>query len=198
MSPAQEPTPRVRRAALDTTTALLAEVGLDNFTMDDVVKRSGLSKSTLYRWWPSKGSLAFEAFHAKIFELAQAMDEYMPYEDRGEVRKELLLQVQGMVRLLSNTESGRTLADLIAEGRRDERVAESFRTDFLLPRRRRSREIVRRELNRHGQPHAVDPDVVLDLLYGAIYFPLLTGTHSLDQAFVDGLVDQVLPTKDRG
>jgi AcrR family transcriptional regulator len=189
MSPAEQPTARVRRAALTTTTELLAEVGLDNFSMDDVVKRSGLSKSTLYRWWPSKGSLAFDAFQEKIRGLAQAMNEYMPYEDRGEARQELLTQVEGMMRLLAVTETGRTLADLIAEGRRDERVAESFRTDFLMPRRRRSREIIQRELARHGRPDAVNPDIVLDLLYGAIYFRLLVGHASLDDRFAGEVVD---------
>jgi hypothetical protein len=94
-----------------------------------------------------------------------------------------------MMRLLAVTETGRTLADLIAEGRRDERVAESFRTDFLLPRRRRSREIVQRELARHGRPDAVNPDIVLDLLYGAIYFRLLIGHAPLDDRFAGEVVD---------
>lgn len=183
MPPAEQPTDRVRRSALAATTQLLAEVGLDNFTMDDVVKRSGLSKSTLYRWWPSKGSLAFDAFREKIHEVAEAMDEYMPYEDRGRAEQELFTQVQGMMQLLARTDTGRALADLIAEGRRNEAVLESFRSEFLMPRRRRSRVIIERELVRLGRPHAVEADVVLDLLYGAIYFRLLVGHAPLDDAF---------------
>lgn len=191
MPPADQPTDRVRRTALAATTELLAEVGLDSFSMDDVVKRSGLSKSTLYRWWPSKGSLAFEAFREKIREVAEAMDEFMPYEDRGRARRELFIQVSGMMELLARTDTGRTLADLIAEGRRDERVLESFRTDFLMPRRFRSREIIERELVRLGRPDAVPADVVLDLLYGAIYFRLLVGHAPLDAAFARQIVDFV-------
>jgi AcrR family transcriptional regulator len=189
--PADQPTDRVRQTALATTTQLLAEVGLDSFTMDDVVRRSGLSKSTLYRWWPSKGSLAFDAFREKIREVAEAMDEFMPYEDRGRAEGELFTQVNGMMQLLARTDTGRTLADLIAEGRRDDRVLDSFRTDFLMPRRRRSREIIERELIRLGRPDAVPADVVLDLLYGAIYFRLLVGHAPLDEAFARQIVDFV-------
>ena len=192
MPRARQPTERVRRVALATTTDLLDEVGLDNFSMDDVVKRSGLSKSTLYRWWPSKGSLAFDAFQEKIHSLADSMEEFMPYEDRGQARQELLTQVQGMLRLLALTDNGKTLADLIAEGRRDDQVAESFRTDFLMPRRRRSREIIQRELARHGTPEAVDADIALDLLYGAIYFRLLVGHAPLDEEFGRKIVDFVV------
>jgi AcrR family transcriptional regulator len=189
---ARKPTERVRRVALATTTDLLGEFGLDNFSMDDVVRRSGLSKSTLYRWWPSKGSLAFDAFQEKIRVLADSMEEFMPYEDQGQVRQELLTQVQGMLRLLALTDNGKTLADLIAEGRRDEHVAESFRRDFLMPRRRRSREIIQRELTRHGAPGVVDADIALDLLYGAIYFRLLVRHSPLDEEFGRKIVDFVV------
>jgi AcrR family transcriptional regulator len=186
------PRPRVRVAALKATTELLAEVGLDNFSMDDVVKRSGLSKSTLYRWWPSKGALAFAAFQERIRELAQAMDEFMPYVDEGRVREELLTQVEGMMNLLAETHTAETLADLIAEGRRDEAVAEAFRTDFLMPRRTRSRSIIQRELGRQGRPDGVDPDLVLDLIWGAIYFRLLVRHGPLNAQFGRDVVDFVV------
>jgi AcrR family transcriptional regulator len=190
--PLRAPRDRVRVAALKATTELLDELALDNFSMDDVSERSGLSKSTLYRWWPSKGALAFDAFQEKIRELAASMDQFMPYENRGGAYDELLSQVEGMVHLLSVTQTGRTLADLIAEGRRDERVLESFRTDFLMPRRVRSRSIVSRELQRLQQPDAVDPDIVLDLLYGAIYFRLLVRHAPLDKDFAHEVVDFVM------
>lgn len=48
-------------AALRATRDLLATVGYDGFSMDDVAHRIGSSKTTLYRRWPSKVHLAIAA-----------------------------------------------------------------------------------------------------------------------------------------
>jgi hypothetical protein len=51
---------------------------------------------------------------------------------------------------------------------------------------------VSRELQRLQQPDAVDPDIVLDLLYGAIYFRLLVRHAPLDKDFAHEVVDFVI------
>src|SRR5579871_4109881 len=51
-----------RRAVLDAAYAILVKVGLGGFSVEAVAARSGVARSTVYRWWPTKGLLAFESY----------------------------------------------------------------------------------------------------------------------------------------
>lgn len=46
-----------RIAILDATSRLFAMRGYDHLTMEGVAAEAGVSKQTIYRWWPSKGAL---------------------------------------------------------------------------------------------------------------------------------------------
>ena len=67
MSAKQEPAPideRVRRskeAVLAATFALLGEGGLGGVSVDEVSRRSGVAKTTIYRHWPTRSALLLEA-----------------------------------------------------------------------------------------------------------------------------------------
>ena len=47
---------------LDAATHILAEEGHEGFTVDAVVARSGVAKTTIYRHWPTKIDLLIDAF----------------------------------------------------------------------------------------------------------------------------------------
>ncbi len=51
-----------RRAILDATHELLERDGFDGLSIEGVAARAGVGKTTIYRWWPTKGVLAVEAF----------------------------------------------------------------------------------------------------------------------------------------
>lgn len=53
---------RTRTAVMDAATELLLEQGPDGITMDGVVARSGVAKSTLYRHWPTRDALVTAVF----------------------------------------------------------------------------------------------------------------------------------------
>jgi AcrR family transcriptional regulator len=61
-------------AALAATRELLAEVGWDQTTMVAIAERAGVGKPALYRRWPSKTHLVFEAIFGW-------MDAYAPTAD---------------------------------------------------------------------------------------------------------------------
>ncbi|WP_022883464.1 TetR/AcrR family transcriptional regulator [Glaciibacter superstes] len=46
-----------RVAVLEATARLFGVRGYDNLTMEGVAAEAGVSKQTIYRWWPSKGAL---------------------------------------------------------------------------------------------------------------------------------------------
>src|SRR5690349_702264 len=61
---APEPDERVRKsrkAVLAATFQLLGEQGLGGVSVDEVSRRSGVAKTTIYRHWPSRSALLIEA-----------------------------------------------------------------------------------------------------------------------------------------
>jgi AcrR family transcriptional regulator len=50
-----------RKAVLATTYELLTKSGLSGVSVDEVSRRSGVAKTTIYRHWPSRESLLLEA-----------------------------------------------------------------------------------------------------------------------------------------
>jgi AcrR family transcriptional regulator len=52
---------RSREAVLAATFALLSEAGLGGVSVDEVARRSGVAKTTIYRHWPTRSALLLEA-----------------------------------------------------------------------------------------------------------------------------------------
>ena len=53
---------RARAATLEAAGELLDERGLAALSVDAIATRAGVSKATIYRWWPSKGAVVMDAF----------------------------------------------------------------------------------------------------------------------------------------
>jgi AcrR family transcriptional regulator len=52
---------RSRERVLTTTFELLGESGVGGFSVDEVARRSGVAKTTIYRHWPSREALVIDA-----------------------------------------------------------------------------------------------------------------------------------------
>ncbi|WP_234293539.1 TetR/AcrR family transcriptional regulator, partial [Nocardia jinanensis] len=60
-APATRRSHRSRTAILTATTELIGEVPYAKLTVEAIAARAGVGKQTIYRWWPSKGAVVFEA-----------------------------------------------------------------------------------------------------------------------------------------
>lgn len=94
--PAAEPRvdPRIeqtRRAVYAATLELISEGGLQQITVERIAERSGVSRSTIYRRWPSLARLYYEAFNGIVHrsttpargDTANELREYLQdYADR--------------------------------------------------------------------------------------------------------------------
>ena len=70
-----------RRAVLDATLELLAEVGYGSLTIDAVAQRAGSNRALIYRVWDSKVSLVGDALFGSVVDLV--------VPDTGSVRSDL-------------------------------------------------------------------------------------------------------------
>jgi AcrR family transcriptional regulator len=174
-----------RTAVLAAAANLLLARGLESVSMDAVAEEAGVSKATIYRWWPTKESLALDALY---HEWADARPR--PRET-GSLRADLLSLLRPWVRLVGKRPYGRVIAALVAEAQNDPAFAKQYRERFVEPRRAQARPILLRAIERGELPAATDVELALDLLYGPIYHRLLHGHEPLNERFLRDLVDTV-------
>lgn len=176
--------PVTHQNILGATRALLAEIGFADLTIEGIAERAGVGKTTIYRRWPNKASVVLDAF-------IEAANQVIPFSDTGSVQKDLRLQMRRMVRLMNGTE-GRTIATLIGGAQADAELAEAFRSRWLAARREEARQIIQRGKKRGEIRADIDPEVLLDALYGPLYFRLLIGHAPLTPGYADKLVRLVM------
>lgn len=172
-------------AILRAASELLAERGLRQMTIEDVAARAGVGKSTIYRRWPSKGSLALEAF----------LDDFLstqPAVNTGSLEGDLRKALGAWVTTVNGTSTGRSLACLIAEVQLDPEMGFAWRENFLEVVRAQHRQIVVHAIARGEIPSDSDANLLIDMLFGPAYHRLLHGHLGLTQEFVEGDVAMVV------
>jgi AcrR family transcriptional regulator len=175
---------KTRLAILEATADLLEEGGLAAATIESIAARAGVSKVTIYKWWPSRGSVAIDAmFHRH----RQTLD----FPDTGDVGEDLISQMLVMVAAFRGR-TGEIMAELIGQAQSDPALAETLLTGWIQPRREASYAVVRRGIERGEVRPDVDLSLLMDQLYGPIYYRLVSRHAPLSDDFVRGLVDNVL------
>ena len=177
---------RARKAILEAASELLLARGLSAVSMDAVAERAGVSKATIYRWWPTKETLALDALYT---EWAAARPHP---RDTGSLRGDLLSLLRPWARLAGSRPYGRVVAALLTEAQTDPVFAAEYRERFVEPRRQQARDIFRRAIERGEIPADTKVEVALDLLYGPLYHRLLQGHAPLSDRFVLEVIDMVL------
>jgi AcrR family transcriptional regulator len=176
---------RSHLAILVAANQLLEERGFVHLTMEEVAQRAAVSKPTIYRRWPTKGTLVFEAFSGDF--LAR-----QPLPDTGSLGGDLLAALRAWIRVVKGTVTGRTLRGLIAEVQRDPELAELWRERFTGPVRAQHRTMIDRAVDRGEISPNADPDIVLDLLYGPAYHRFLQSHLPLSDRFAQAVVETVV------
>lgn len=162
--------------------SLLVEKGLAGFTIEGIAARAGVGKATIYRWWPSRGAVALDAF-------LDAVQPLVPYPEEEDFATQLRVQVTALVRVFRDPEVGGVVRALMGEAQTDPDLAAAFRDRWLEARRTVGRAVFR-EAQRTGQIRDdLDIETAIDLVYGAVYFRLLAGHQPLSDEFVADLVD---------
>ena len=174
-------TAAILRAALE----LGEELGFEGLTVEGIAARSGIAKTTIYRRWANVGAIVMDAFLADVTRLA-------PIEVRATARESFTASMRLLARAYRGR-LGKILRPLLGRAQADENLREAVRTRWVEPRRQVAREIVCRGIQSGELRPGLDPDVVLDALYGPFYHRLLVpyNNGAISDRFIDALVDTV-------
>jgi AcrR family transcriptional regulator len=170
---------RILRAGLQ----LLEESSFGDITTDAIADRAGSSKATIYRWWPNKAAVLIEA-------LREAVEQELPFPETGDLRQDIRLQLRNFVKLLTGRR-GRIFKAFIAAAQSDPEVAETFAAVWRNPRRALAKVALERHRG-HALREDVDLDIVMDALYGPLYYRLLAGHGPLSERYADSISEVVL------
>jgi AcrR family transcriptional regulator len=173
-----------RRRILTAALELMDETAFTQVTMEAIAERAGASKTTVYRWWPNKAQLAIEAFR-------EAVAPQLPLRDTGSLRKDLTAQMQNFARVLSGRE-GRMLRSFLVAARCDPEVAEAFRAIWSDPRRAEAKSMLRQKQANGQLRKDADLDLVLDSLYGPLYYRFLVKNELPSQKYAESLAALVI------
>ncbi|MFJ4809260.1 TetR/AcrR family transcriptional regulator [Streptomyces longwoodensis] len=177
----RRPADEVRADVFRAVGEVLLTEGIAGLTFERVARLSGVSKTTLYKWWPSKGALALDGYF-------HAVEQTLAFEDTGDIRSDLLHQLRAFVRIMTTTPAGRVVTELVGQSQTDEDLATAFRTLYSSERRRLAGERLARA-REQGQIRAdVDVQVLVDQLWGAVYHRLLIPDEPVTDDFVVSLV----------
>lgn len=176
---------KARKAILAAAGELLLGEHPERVSMDEVAERAGVSKATIYRWWPSKETLALDA-------LLQAWESPPAVRETGSLRGDLLAIIRPWVKRLRTRPYGRVISTLLAETHTDPNFADYYRTRFVEVRRDPARAVLTRAIGHSELPPDTDIDLALDLIFGPIYHRILHGHAPLTDRFAENVVDTAL------
>ncbi|MFE7355350.1 TetR/AcrR family transcriptional regulator [Streptomyces sp. NPDC057543] len=176
---------RSRRAILEAALDLCTEKGYGRVTVEAIAARAGVSKKTIYRWWPSKGAVMLEAF-------TDALVGTTPFVDTGDVAADLRANVMGAVKLLSTPPFGPAYAGILSEVHHDDALAEAVRTKLVDPRFEEAVGRLRRAQEQGRIPSDADLPLAVEMLYGPVYYRHVLRKPVHDEETVAALVAHVL------
>src|SRR5437762_3561355 len=105
---------RARRAVLDATRVLIDQGGYAAATIEAIAARSGVAKTTIYRWWPNRASLLVDV----LVEMANTL---VPEPQGGEPMRAMRTELRRSVGAI-NGPLGRLLTSLLGDAQADPQV----------------------------------------------------------------------------
>lgn len=171
---------RVRGAVSDAVLSLLAE-GRVEFSMVEVAERAGVSRKTLYRWWPTHDDLLVEALSQHVRRL--------PVPSTGGWEGDVRAFAHALAEFAADPVEVATGALLV--GRRFPEFARLVMEHYR-PVRDAWRELVELGVEAGEVNPSLDPEIVVNTLVAPLFMAPLTTGRSMRHDEVDALVDVIL------
>ena len=174
---------RVRAAVLGAAEELLTEVGYDELTVDEVARRAGVHKTTVYRRWPTKPELIADA-------VREHSAEAVPIPDTGTLLEDLRLLARAVAHNVGTEGGGRRTRTIVAAAASSPELATGVHA-FWTHRLDMCQPIVERAIERGEVPAGTDPGLIIETLVGPIWLRLLVTGEPIDDRLADQIAELV-------
>ena len=173
----------VKAASLAAAYELLTEFGLSGVSVDEVSRRSGVAKTTIYRHWPSRTALLFDA----VMQFAPRLQT----PATGSLRGDLTALALGLAQRLQTGRWSSAMPSIIDAAERDKEIAElQSRTHAGMMSGFGT--IAARAQARGELGPNFDVADLTAAIAGPLFYRRWFSRQELDDAFVRGVVERAL------
>ena len=155
----------ILRAALE----LFAERGVDGTSIEQIAKRAGVARLTVYRRWSSKEELLAQAiaYGRNAPDLTDEEYDTLPYP-------EVMARMLGsMTDSIADRKLAPLMAQLMGSTFSHPELFDAFWAASGAKRRDGGVRLVRRAIREGMLPADADPDVIVDIIIGAVFYRML-------------------------
>ena len=166
--PGRPRSPAADRAILQAALKLFIEHGIDGASIEQIAERAGVARTTVYRRWSSKEAL-----------LAQAIARARGAPEQKAMASEVVLRslARRLVDALAETVTApgyrKLMARLAGSVPSCPDLMSTYWSNYLEPRRQMVRGLLERARAQGSLREDSDPEILLDLIGGAIMYHLL-------------------------
>jgi AcrR family transcriptional regulator len=146
--------------------AELAFEGAAGAGVDAIAARAGVSRTTVYKWWPSAAAVLLEGLLERTHETLESPTSSTTRESLGEYLARL-------VALVRDTPAGALLRGLTAASVSDPGVGRALVEGWLAPRRAAVVDLLVDGVRRGDVRAGLNYDSVIDVLFAPIYYRML-------------------------
>jgi AcrR family transcriptional regulator len=168
--------PDAEAAILAAARELLIDRGYQGFSVDEIARRAGAGKPTIYRWWPTKADMFIALYNAEKAAVIAP-------PDRGDLVLDLTQFTADLWHFWRTNPAGGAFRALIAEAQASAAALDALRSKFLPERHEPLRAIFKRAVAR-GEMHAHDVEDRVALWAGFNWFRLLTTQIQADDRYI--------------
>ena len=173
-----------RRAILDASLSMICEVGYDKTSIEAIARRAGVSKQTIYRWWPSKGAVILEA-------ATESLSTVVTLADTGDIVADIRTQLTAILNLINTTGFGPAYRCLIAAGQSDPELLRTVFDQIIEPNIEDFGARTALAQQRGEMRADADWHTMRDLLYGVVEYRLIHAMP-LEPEYIDGVLEIVV------
>jgi AcrR family transcriptional regulator len=174
---------RSRETVLGVTAELLFERGLAGASVDEITRRSGVAKTTIYRHWPTRADLLRDA----CLSIGTPLD----VPETGSFDGDVTALIANLVRLLRSAKWTSVLPSVIDAAERDPDIAAMYsriQEGYTAP----LKTIIQRAMQSGELPKATDAALLISLLTGPLFYRRWFSREPLTSTFARQMVRHVL------
>jgi AcrR family transcriptional regulator len=178
-----------RRAILSAAFELLQDVGYGKVTIEGIAARAGVGKQTIYRWWPSKGAVLFDAF--LVLSEGEA-GEPPALPDSGDLAADLSAVLRATIAELNDPRYDQPMRALATEIAHDPELAAAYAERLDGPLKEAKRQRLRSAQQAGQLAEDLDLDVAVELIWGPVLNRWLHRSVPLTTEYTDRVVTTAL------
>lgn len=174
---------RSRATVLGVAAELMIERGFAGASIDEITRRSGVAKTTIYRHWPTRGDLLRDA--------CSSIGTPLEVPDTGSFKGDVMALIASLAHLLRTAKWSSVLPSVIDAAERDAHVAAMYsrlQAGYSSPLQL----IIQRAMQRGELPKTTDAALLVAALTGPLFYRRWFSREPLTSAFAKQIVRLVL------